>query len=157
MGCSCGYNIHIKTLIITHYFRFLRFNFLTLRSLLVQILQMLYSCLFLSPSSCNLYTCTSQPSSYQSGMSSFNICVKTKPSCSTTPWNITSTSATALCAPKLFTHISVTNVTKTSPWHHRLKATYLHLSSFSKHQIQTSYSCSKFWKNFYVHYYFFVL
>lgn len=86
MGCSCGYNVHIKTLIITHYFCFLRFHFLTLRSLLVQILQMLYSCLFLSPPSCNLYTCTSQPSSYQSGMSSFTISVKTKPSCSTIPW-----------------------------------------------------------------------
>lgn len=115
MGCSCGYNVYIKTL-ITLYFCFLRFHFLELWSLFVRISQLLYSCLFfsfLTPLSCNLYTCTSQPSSYQNGMSSFTTSVKT-PNLSAAPLldRVTSSSTTILRAPKLFSHIFVTNVTK---------------------------------------------
>lgn len=150
MGCSCGYNVYIKNsyhsllpfleIPLPYVTKPVRSNFATVVLLPLSLL----------PPSCSLYTCTSQPSSYQNGMSSFTTSVKTKPFCSTVPWRHKfsyCTPCTKTIHPHLCNQRNKNNSLATQTQKPSFCIRVVSASTRSKHHTPAA----KFWKNFFMY------
>jgi hypothetical protein len=153
MGCSCGYNVYIKTLSLVTCISWdsTSFHHETCSSKFCNCCTLAF---FYLPLSFNLYTSTSQPSSYQNGMSSSSP-LKKPILCGTIPWQLHKffnycTLCTKTIHPHLFNSYNKNNSLATQTQSHCSVS-----QQFQQAPDPNIIHLQQYWKNCYVQYYFF--